>query len=140
MSDRLAVFNDGKIEQIGTPEMIYETPATRFVADFVGNANVIGRDMALELTGIGTPCSIRPEKIFFMLDAHPANADLVVARGRVTDVHYHGASRRFMIDIGNGHQIVLIQPSGESAVSADSGTDQMQTIAWRRSDMHYFSL
>ena len=66
MSDRLAVFNDGKIEQIGTPEMIYETPASEFVADFVGNANVIDKKMALELTGTGTPCSIRPEKIFFL--------------------------------------------------------------------------
>jgi putative spermidine/putrescine transport system ATP-binding protein len=65
MSDRLAVFNDGKIEQIGTPEMIYETPATKFVADFVGNANIIGKDMALELTGTRSACSIRPEKIFF---------------------------------------------------------------------------
>ena len=139
MSDRLAVFNDGKIEQIGTPEMIYETPATKFVADFVGNANIIGKDMALELTGTRSACSIRPEKIFFIPDTHPANTDLVIARGRITDVHYHGASRRFMIEIGNGHQIVLIQPSGEDAMTADSGPDQMRTIAWRRSDMHYFN-
>jgi putative spermidine/putrescine transport system ATP-binding protein len=139
MSDRLAVFNDGKIEQIGTPEMIYETPATEFVADFVGNANVIERDMALELTGTGSPCSIRPEKIFFMSDANHANAELVVAQGRITDVHYHGASSRFMIEIGSGHHIVLIQPNGENANAADTGPDQTRTIAWRKADMHYFN-
>lgn len=139
MSDRLAVFNDGKIEQIGAPDEIYETPATRFVADFVGNANVIDRDMALELTGTGSPCSIRPEKIFFMPDASRVDPDLVVADGRITDIHYHGASSRFIIDIGSGHQMVLIRQNGEEPVPAGNGADQTRTIAWRKADMHYFN-
>jgi putative spermidine/putrescine transport system ATP-binding protein len=139
MSDRLAVFNDGKIEQIGAPDEIYETPATEFVADFVGNANVIGRKMAQELTGTGKPCSIRPEKIFFTSDANTADPDLVVAQGRITDIHYHGASSRFIIEIGSGHHIVLIQANGENANVTDTGPGQTRTIAWRRADMHYFN-
>jgi len=139
MSDRLAVFNEGKIEQIGTPEKIYETPASEFVADFVGNANVIDRHMALELIGTATACSIRPEKIFFLPDADRAGSDLVVARGRITDVHYHGASSRFIIEIGKGRHLVLIQQNGENAKAVDTGPDRTQTIAWRRSDMHDFT-
>ena len=65
MSDRLAVFNDGRIEQIGTPGEIYEYPASEFVADFVGDANIIDADLSLRLNGEKKAYSIRPERIHF---------------------------------------------------------------------------
>src|SRR3990170_5274414 len=63
MSDRLAVFREGRVEQVGTPAEVYERPATAFVADFVGVSNVVGGRLALVLTGSVRPFSIRPEKI-----------------------------------------------------------------------------
>ena len=63
MSDRIAVFNQGKIEQIGTPAAMYEKPATAFVAGFVGTSNMISGDLARRLTGHDGKYALRPEKI-----------------------------------------------------------------------------
>src|SRR5512147_2213854 len=63
MSDRIAVFNEGKIEQVGTPAEVYEFPATEFVAGFVGVSNLIGGETAQRLTGTAVEFTIRPEKI-----------------------------------------------------------------------------
>ena len=139
MSDRLAVFRDGQIEQIDTPAAIYETPASRFVADFVGNANVLGQKAALTLTGVSRACAIRPEKIFFAPETGPADGDIVTVPGRVTDVHYHGASTRFTVDVGEGQQLVLIQQNDENRSTAPSNPDQECLVAWRKKDAHYFS-
>ena len=139
MSDRLAVFRDGQIEQIDTPAAIYETPASRFVADFVGNANVLGQKAALALTGVSRACAIRPEKIFFAPETGPADGDIVTVPGRVTDVHYHGASTRFTVDVGEGQQLVLIQQNDEKRRTAPSNPDQECLVAWREKHAHYFS-
>ena len=137
MSDRLAVFRKGNIEQIGTPAAIYETPASPFVADFVGNANVIDDALALELTGVQRAGAIRPEKISFV-DEAPGNHDTVCVWATVTDRHYHGASTRFTVTIGSDHQLVVIgqNDTAEGPTAADAG--QRRRIAWRRADMHYF--
>jgi putative spermidine/putrescine transport system ATP-binding protein len=63
MSDRVAVFNHGRIEQVGSPAQIYEHPATPFVAGFVGVSNLVGGEMARAITGSPDTFSIRPEKI-----------------------------------------------------------------------------
>src|SRR5205823_10414790 len=82
MSDRLAVFNDGRIEQVGTPAEVYEHPATEFVAGFVGVSNVLERD--------GRRFTVRPEKIRVLeLDEAAAAGDTVEA-GRIRDVVYVG--------------------------------------------------
>jgi putative spermidine/putrescine transport system ATP-binding protein len=138
MSDRLAVFRDGKIEQIGTPAAIYETPASRFVADFVGNANVIGRSLAQRLTGVPQACAIRPEKIFFVSDPPPEDEGLVTVPGRVADTHYHGASTRFTVEVGDGHPLVLIRPNDEKQSGGPSPLEQRCIIAWRKKDAHLF--
>ena len=61
MSDRIAVFNHGRIEQIGTPAEIYEHPASSFVAGFVGTSNVVSGDLAMRLRGAPDPFTVRPE-------------------------------------------------------------------------------
>jgi putative spermidine/putrescine transport system ATP-binding protein len=139
MSDRLAVFRDGRIEQIDTPAAIYETPASRFVADFVGNANVLGKSLAVALTGVSQACAIRPEKLFFASGNASPDEDLVTAPGKVIDVHYHGASSRFTVEVGGGHQLILIQPNDENSRAAALTPDQSCVIAWRRKDAHYFA-
>ena len=68
MSNRIAVFNLGRIEQVGTPREIYEHPATAFVAGFVGTSNVLSADRSLQLLGVGEPHSIRPERLRIVRD------------------------------------------------------------------------
>jgi putative spermidine/putrescine transport system ATP-binding protein len=138
MSDRLAVFRDGQIEQLDTPAAIYQTPASRFVADFVGNANVIGRTLARKIGGVDRACAIRPEKIFFVAGDDPTPEDVITLRGTVVDSHYHGASTRFTMEVADGQQLILIQPNDESAMAAAPAPGEQRVIAWRRQDMHYF--
>ena len=92
MADRVAVFNDGKIVQVGTPEDIYEKPATRFVADFVGSSNVIVAGASQGARRAGTLDQPAARE-----DRHPARASRdagqdALAAGTVTAVHYQGAA------------------------------------------------
>lgn len=139
MSDRLAVFRNGRIEQIGTPAAIYETPASSFVADFVGNANVLKEKIALALTGVPRSCAIRPEKIFFMTAPRPADEDVVTVPGKIVDIHYHGASTRFTVAVGEDQELVLIQPNDEKSLTTASASDPRCVVAWRKKDAHFFT-
>ena len=63
MSNRIAVFNSGRVEQVGTPREIYDHPATSFVAGFVGTSNVLSAERSQQLLGVAEPHSIRPERL-----------------------------------------------------------------------------
>ena len=93
MSDRIGVFNAGRLEQVGAPQQVYDTPATRFVAQFVGAANVLAGDAARRLTGHAS-AMLRPERI--RLGA----ADGARAAGTVQEVQYFGAFTRIKVDVG----------------------------------------
>ncbi len=98
MSDRVAVFNRGRIVQIGPPSVVYEAPRTRFVADFVGGANVVEPALA-ERLGLGRSLySLRPEKIAVLADGAPG-PDRIVAEGNVAAVQYQGAVRRIQVTV-----------------------------------------
>src|SRR5262245_746394 len=117
MSDRIAVFNNGRIEQVGTPAEVYERPATEFVAGFVGTSNLLtGRGAE---TGIGRPgvYSIRPEKIRIDGDlSSPAEAGETNATGTVTDVVYAGATVRYAVALDAGGQLSVVRQNiGEPA-------------------------
>jgi putative spermidine/putrescine transport system ATP-binding protein len=141
MSDRLAVFNEGKIEQIGSPGEIYEYPASEFVADFVGDANIINADLASRLNGEKKPYSIRPERIHF--HDHATDDDgLCVAQGKITDIHYHGASTRYTLTLDDGNSLFLVQQNSSemnrhSAGAIDVG--MLKRIAWSKKDIRYFN-
>ena len=109
MSDRIAVFNQGRIEQIGTPAEIYERPATEFVAGFVGTSNVLEGDAAVALLGDDGPFTIRPEKIRFATDDSEISPADVVVVGTVRDVHYLGAGTRYRVDLEGGAELVVDQ-------------------------------
>ncbi len=83
MSDRIAVFNQGKIEQIGTPAEIYEQPQTGFVAGFVGTSNMISGALARALAGDDRSYALRPEKIHLALLDAPLMPAAVAAEGAV---------------------------------------------------------
>jgi putative spermidine/putrescine transport system ATP-binding protein len=113
MSDRLAVFNHGRIEQIGTPEAIYEHPATAFVAGFVGASNIVDAQTALRLTGRRQPFSLRPERIRIA----PGDADFVV-EGTVADVQYHGASTRIEVALADGRGALIAERPNDAATGS----------------------
>ncbi len=94
MSDRIGVFNRGRLEQVGTPQQIYDTPATRFVAQFVGAANVLEGAVAQRLTGHAAAL-LRPERITLGAAAGAR------ASGTVTEVQYFGSFTRLRVDLGD---------------------------------------
>ena len=102
MSDRLAVFNEGRIEQVGSPAEVYEHPQTEFVAGFVGVSNILERD--------GRRITIRPEKIR-MSDEHEGEGD----PGTVRDVVYVGMVTRFIVDLDAGGQLVVVRQNLETS-------------------------
>src|SRR3954454_3429463 len=110
MSDRIAVFNHGRIEQVGTAAEIYEKPASAFVAGFVGTSNLLTGAAAVALVGREGTFSIRPEKIRLHTDlASPADPDLTSATGRIAEVIYAGALTRFVVDLDIGARLVAVQ-------------------------------
>ena len=105
MSDRVAVFNKGKIEQVDSPRNLYRQPKTRFVADFVGTSNVINSQLALQITGNNQLFSIRPEHIF--IDYDVKQDDTFAVNGTVVDVQFQGANSKIIFDAGQ-QKIVFV--------------------------------
>ena len=104
MSDRLAVFADGRIEQVGPPAEVYEHPANEFVAGFVGVSNIVERD--------GQRFTIRPEKVRILEGAESSNG-LRVEEGRIRDVSYIGMVTRFIIELDQGGEIQVVRQNLE---------------------------
>jgi len=101
MSDRVAVFNKGTIEQVDSPRNLYSKPKTSFVADFVGTSNVISGLLAQKITGKSQTFSIRPEQIFLahnFSDNVSKRQDTYTLSGPVLDVQYQGSNCRVTID------------------------------------------
>ena len=106
MADRVAVFSDGRVMQIGTPEDIYRRPNTRFVADFVGSSNVLPPALVERLTGVRGWASLRPEALAVAVGGEGILTGRVVARS------YLGASTRLAID-AEGQRLHALVPSGD---------------------------
>ncbi|MCO8276551.1 ABC transporter ATP-binding protein [Actinoplanes sp. TRM 88003] len=100
MSDRVAVFDAGRIAQVGTPEAVYEQPATPFVAGFVGTSNLLTGAAARSLTGRDGTFSVRPEKITIGAEGAP---------GTVSEVIYAGPVTRFVVDLDAGARMVVVE-------------------------------
>ena len=107
MSDRLAVFNNGRIEQLGTPADVYEHPETEFVAGFVGASNVIQRS--------GRTFTVRPEKIRMTQDGGSRRDDENAATGRIRDVVYAGMFTRYVVDLDDGGELVVVRQNLETS-------------------------
>jgi putative spermidine/putrescine transport system ATP-binding protein len=107
MSDRLAVFNQGRIEQLGTPAEVYERPATRFVAGFVGTSNLLTGDAAVAILGRSGTYTIRPEKIHLGDPTTPVGPDETGAVGRIHDVVYLGPDTRYIVELEAGARLVV---------------------------------
>lgn len=109
MSDRIAVFSEGRIEQVGTPAEVYENPASPFVAGFVGTSNLISGDVAKRITGSEQMFSIRPEKIHLGSENSGLNTGMVSIDGIVRDVVYLGLFTRYLVEIEGGNDLVVVE-------------------------------
>jgi putative spermidine/putrescine transport system ATP-binding protein len=109
MSDRIAVFDAGQIQQIGSPAQVYERPGSHFVASFVGTSNVLSDRAAEHVLGRTGSFSIRPEKIRLVEEGARVAADEHCADGVVLEVEYVGPVTRFFVNLDAGGQLVAIQ-------------------------------
>ncbi|MCU1504227.1 MAG: potA, partial [Ilumatobacteraceae bacterium] len=132
MSNRVAVLNEGRVEQIGTPREIYERPSSAFVAGFVGTSNLVPAAQARLLMGATTAVSIRPERIRMAAVGAPPPPGDVLTSGIVTDVQYLGADCRVRVqlDAAGTHQQLLVGVPSVGVGDVRAG-DAVQ-LAWLR--------
>jgi len=109
MADRVAVFSDGKVMQVGSPEDIYSRPNTRFVADFVGSSNVLPPGVVEALAGQRRWASLRPEAIH-VAAAWTGASNL---NGTVVARSYLGSTTRLTVDL-KGLRVNAVVPSGQA--------------------------
>lgn len=108
LSDRVAVFNNGQIEQIGTPQELYDSPKSAFVAGFVGTSNIFSATEAKAMFGVDRAVSVRPERL--QLASVPAKgAGIISLAGEVAEVIYLGAATRVLVRVGEKMLTVLHQ-------------------------------
>ncbi len=124
MSDRIAVFNEGRIEQVSPPVELYEQPATEFVAGFVGVSNLLERD--------GSRFTIRPEKIQ-LVDPAAAPNGLRTERGRIADVSYAGMVTRYTVALDAGGELQLVRQNAEGTSVDEWRAEQGRevVVGWR---------
>ena len=109
MSDRIAVFAGGRIEQIGSPAEVYERPATPFVAGFVGTSNLLTGEAAVQVLGRQGTWSVRPEKIRVAAQDAAVDPSEDSAVGTIREVVYVGSATRFLVDLDVGAGLVALQ-------------------------------
>jgi len=124
MSDRIAVFNGGRIEQVSPPRELYEHPSNEFVADFVGISNVIERD--------GRRFTIRPEKIRLIGDGEPTEG-LHTEPGRIVENAYVGMVTRLTIELDGGGSVRLARQNVETeSVVENEAVGNVVTVGWKQ--------
>ena len=125
MSDRIAVFDKGKIQQLDRPAAIYEKPTNEFVAGFVGISNLISGNAAQTVLGKSGTFTVRPEKIQIGSQGG--------APGVVKEVEYLGPSTRFIVDLDAGARLVVLkQNTDESAVDVLNMRGKKVNLSWAK--------
>jgi putative spermidine/putrescine transport system ATP-binding protein len=133
MSDRLAVFNSGRIEQVGAPADVYEHPATRFVAGFVGTSNLLSGAVAERIIGSPGTFTIRPEKIRLAAPDAPVGADETAASGVIRGVVYLGPDTRYVVRLDAGSDLVVTQQNlSTSSTEALAQEGNAVRLVWKR--------
>ncbi|OYT95068.1 MAG: polyamine ABC transporter ATP-binding protein [Pseudomonas sp. PGPPP3] len=136
MSDRVAVFNKGRIEQVDTPRNLYMRPATAFVAEFVGTSNVLRGELAAKLSNSSQPFSIRPEHIHLVAADSTIASHEVETSGLLYDVQYQGSTTRFELQLDNGQTLSISQANSQWLDSTPAyQPGQRLTARWSRDAM-----
>jgi putative spermidine/putrescine transport system ATP-binding protein len=133
MSDRVAVFNRGRIEQVGPPSEVYERPATEFVAGFVGTSNLLPPDVAAELVGQRGTFSVRPEKITVVGADYQGGDEEVLTDGVVQRVTYAGPTSRLLVRLASGPELTVLRRN-DATQDSSSGSlaGRPVRLAWGR--------
>ena len=136
MSDRLAVFNRGRIEQVGSPAEMYERPSTAFVAGFVGTSNLLRGDAARKLVGEDGLFTVRPEKIRLAEPGAAVAGDEVGADGTIRNVVYLGPDTRYIVALDAGSELVVTQQNlTRTSMEALAAQGQTVRLIWKRQHM-----
>ncbi|HVW17423.1 MAG TPA: ABC transporter ATP-binding protein [Solirubrobacteraceae bacterium] len=123
MSDRIGVFSQGRLEQVGTPFEVYEHPANAFVAGFVGTSNVLER--------AGRAVTVRPEKIALLAGGERAADGLVEEDGTVREVVYLGSVTRYVVDLRAGGSLVVARQNADTGAHELARVGAPVRLAWR---------
>jgi len=130
MSDRIAVFDKGKIQQLDKPSTIYERPSNEFVAGFVGISNLISGKAAEEIIGQAGTFTVRPEKIQLGKMAGQIRS----AEGTIKEVEYLGPSTRFLVELDAGVTLMALrQNTHETSLEVEALRNSRTTLSWERS-------
>jgi putative spermidine/putrescine transport system ATP-binding protein len=133
MSDRIAVFNRGRIEQVGTPADVYERPASAFVAGFVGTSNLLGGEVARAVIGQPGTFTVRPEKIRLADPDATVQADEASALGHIDEVVYLGPDTRYIVALEAGATLVVTQQNlATTSTEALALQGRPVRLVWKR--------
>jgi putative spermidine/putrescine transport system ATP-binding protein len=136
MSDRLAVFSRGRIEQVGSPAEMYERPATAFVAGFVGTSNLLRGDASRQLAGEDGLFTVRPEKIRIAEPGAAVADGEVGADGTIRNVVYLGPDTRYIVALDAGSELVVTQQNlHTSSMEVLAAQGRPVRLVWKRQHM-----
>ncbi|MEK6588764.1 MAG: ABC transporter ATP-binding protein, partial [Chloroflexota bacterium] len=131
MSDRIAVFNFGRVVQIGSPAELYEHPASPFVAGFVGFSNLISGELAGRITGSADTFSVRPEKIRLQPREQPSPNGYCSVEGKVRDVVYLGVHTRYLIELESGGDLTVVEQNRDTtSMDVLSARGRVVRLVW----------
>jgi len=131
LSDRIAVFDQGRIVQLGSPRDLYERPAGRFVAEFVGTSNIFDEDESRRLLGRAGVHSIRPERI--ALRPGPSGSADVSHPGVIAEVIYSGTSTKLIVDLEQGTRIAVVEQNLSATDEIDRRGERV-VVEWSSAD------
>jgi putative spermidine/putrescine transport system ATP-binding protein len=130
------VFNEGKVEQVATPVELYESPASPFVAGFVGTSNRIDAKSARRIVGQDGEFAVRPEKLRVAEPGAPMDSDEVAAPGRVREVVYLGPSTHAIVELDAGPRLTVSRPnSGASSGPPLEVSDRPVAVIFHRGSL-----
>jgi putative spermidine/putrescine transport system ATP-binding protein len=138
MSDRIAVFSQGKIEQVGNPADVYEHPSTPFVAGFVGTSNLVSGEVAQRITGSPRQFSVRPEKIHLAKVDESIEDDMFCADGRIRDIVYVGLFTRYLVELDDGSDLVVVEQNLKTtSMDVTQAKDRRVRLLWKKEHVSY---
>jgi putative spermidine/putrescine transport system ATP-binding protein len=141
MSDRIVVFNEGRIEQVGTPQEVYQHPATKFVAGFLGVSNILEGEAARAVSGSDAPISVRPERIRIEASTYSPSGEESSLAGEISEVAYLGANTIFVIEADKGARVSVTTLNQElPSQSVRFATGDRVLAVWRKSHASQISV
>ena len=133
LSDRIAVFNNGRIEQLGTPAELYERPGSRFVADFVGTSNLFDEERSRSILGRDGHHSVRPEKMTVTHGGLDGDGVRNVP-GTVVEAIYLGSGVRLVVDLDDGTRVTVLEQNDRERIHDDERGDRV-VVSWHDDDV-----